>query len=466
MSGAVVGWLGCIAALLAGCLGALSGCGGKGRPATQDGALTDAGASVDSAQCPTADAASCAGEWPPLTAPAAASLQVPFEVKWAYVEPQGTGLFNVVVLPSAQKVVFRQGTSVIVLMGLDGGNIRRFGPVAGADLGLNIAADARDDFYVAGEQQIYSYSASGTLRWTTDLPGPFPAVSGSPGMAGFAIRGGTLYAGATDRRLHAIDTTDGRERWSIPLAIEASLTHPVGRGDTLFVPVLGGGLVAVDATSGAVRWQAPCPHLIAPNIPMPTRSMVLGGSYDFGGVIPKEETRVFALGKCDELTTPVSLRGNPDWSLETRSGAVLARVEQRNHAVVDFALIDLASNRELARRTIGVDDGVQRTFAAYVVAIGDDDVAYIVETYVPIGAPGEASRLHRLSLPSLASVGPPLEIGEGATIGYASAMTDEGLLIVPLARRVVAVQTPSPGPLKGAWSLSHGDARASKWLEP
>jgi len=63
----------------------------------------------------------------------------------------------------------------------------------------------------------------------------------------------SLYVGASDGKLHALDRIDGTERWSAKLGGELS-SAPVRRGEQLFVGTDQGTIHALVAATGASAW--------------------------------------------------------------------------------------------------------------------------------------------------------------------------------------------------------------------
>ncbi|WP_181008878.1 MULTISPECIES: PQQ-binding-like beta-propeller repeat protein [unclassified Streptomyces] len=105
--------------------------------------------------------------------------------------------------------------------------------------------------YLGGlDAQVHALNAaSGDLRWT--------APAGGQIFGGVAVADGTLYVGGGEV-LHALDLTDGSERWRFTAA--GRFTEPTVAGDL----VLAGStddtrLYAVDAATGDERWSVRMP---------------------------------------------------------------------------------------------------------------------------------------------------------------------------------------------------------------
>ncbi|HXB57492.1 MAG TPA: PQQ-binding-like beta-propeller repeat protein, partial [Vicinamibacteria bacterium] len=82
--------------------------------------------------------------------------------------------------------------------------------------------------------------------WTFD--------AGSPLWPGARFAEGTVYAGADDGRLHALDARSGRERWSFH-AGGPIRTRPTVAGADVFFQADDGVLYRLDARTGGERWR-------------------------------------------------------------------------------------------------------------------------------------------------------------------------------------------------------------------
>jgi outer membrane protein assembly factor BamB len=78
--------------------------------------------------------------------------------------------------------------------------------------------------------------------------------AGSPLWPGTSFADGTVYAGAEDGRLHALDAVTGKERWAFK-AGGPIRTRAVRAGGRLYFQADDGIVYAVDAATGAERWR-------------------------------------------------------------------------------------------------------------------------------------------------------------------------------------------------------------------
>ena len=69
-----------------------------------------------------------------------------------------------------------------------------------------------------------------------------------------AIQGGTVYVGAMDSSLYAIDLTTGKVRWRYQTAGPVEESSPCVHGGIVYIGDLNGVLHAVDTAKGTARW--------------------------------------------------------------------------------------------------------------------------------------------------------------------------------------------------------------------
>jgi outer membrane protein assembly factor BamB len=69
------------------------------------------------------------------------------------------------------------------------------------------------------------------------------------------LRNGTLYVGAWDHKVHAIDARSGRQKWSFQADEQVNTSAAYWKG-TIFIGSDGGTLYALSARSGKLRWSA------------------------------------------------------------------------------------------------------------------------------------------------------------------------------------------------------------------
>ena len=83
-------------------------------------------------------------------------------------------------------------------------------------------------------------------RWTLDLHAPI--------WADLAVDGDTVFAGAEDGRMHAIDATTGRELWTFT-AGGALRARPAFLGGDVIVQADDGVLSRIDGRTGTEKWH-------------------------------------------------------------------------------------------------------------------------------------------------------------------------------------------------------------------
>ncbi len=102
--------------------------------------------------------------------------------------------------------------------------------------------------YVAGlDRHVRAVDRNGGELWTLALEG---AVAGD-----LLLDGETLYVGALDRRMYALDVlADGAERWRFD-GDGWFWSRPLLDGDTLYASTTNGSVYALDSRSGNELWQ-------------------------------------------------------------------------------------------------------------------------------------------------------------------------------------------------------------------
>lgn len=111
-----------------------------------------------------------------------------------------------------------------------------------------VLADGRSIYMVGLDRSVSALDRSTQqLRWVRELDG---AVAGDP-----VLVDGTLYVGALDHRLYALDLdADGAELWRFR-GDAWFWARPLVTGSTVYAAALSGSLYAVDRASGALRWE-------------------------------------------------------------------------------------------------------------------------------------------------------------------------------------------------------------------
>ncbi len=106
------------------------------------------------------------------------------------------------------------------------------------------AMHGRDLAHTSSEA--HGVALAGELAWTFDSTGP---VLASP-----AVVDGRVYLPTGDRRIVALDATDGRLLWEFPTTGPMDSSPTVAEG-TVFVGLRDGRLLALNADNGALRWE-------------------------------------------------------------------------------------------------------------------------------------------------------------------------------------------------------------------
>lgn len=104
---------------------------------------------------------------------------------------------------------------------------------------------------------------TGRLMWRFS-----PEDGFAPGMYLGVVTEDSAYTGSPGGRLHAIDMSNGRSRWSLPLneSHQTTVYQPIVdrgivlAGFTVFERPTRGGVIAVEARTGIERWRANFPE--------------------------------------------------------------------------------------------------------------------------------------------------------------------------------------------------------------
>ncbi len=124
-------------------------------------------------------------------------------------------------------------------------------PVGGA-IATGISISAEGTIYAgAGDNKLYAIDPRGTLKWATQLGGNFGATVPAIG------RDGTLYVGNNDKNLYALSPA-GAVVWKYPIG-GALFTSPALGGDGAIYVGGGTGQSSMFAltSEGKLRWQFP-----------------------------------------------------------------------------------------------------------------------------------------------------------------------------------------------------------------
>ena len=136
------------------------------------------------------------------------------------------------------------------------------GEYSGVPMGSVVAATATA--VIVGDYDVLALDRrTGRLVWRFS-----PEDGYAPGVYLGAVTEESIYAGSPGGWLHAIDISNGRSRWSLPVKDEHQTTvhQPVLdrgivlAGFTVFERPTTGGVVAVDARTGIELWRARFPE--------------------------------------------------------------------------------------------------------------------------------------------------------------------------------------------------------------
>jgi len=115
-----------------------------------------------------------------------------------------------------------------------------------------LAAPAEPPAMFRGDATGSGVQRAPTAAWIASVRFSFDA--GSPIRSSPVVRAGTLYIGASDGTLHALDAANGTPRWHFRTAGAVSAT-PAVDAVAVYVPSRDGFLHAVDVRTGRERWR-------------------------------------------------------------------------------------------------------------------------------------------------------------------------------------------------------------------
>jgi outer membrane protein assembly factor BamB/subtilisin family serine protease len=187
------------------------------------------------------------------------------------ISPAGTELwrFNTQGITYASPVVAQDGTIYV-----GSGNSRFFAVnpngsqkwqfVADGDTYSTAAIDAAGNIYFGTlTGRLYSLTPAGAQRWSYMPGGP---MSSSPALS---ADGATVYFGAYDHFLHAVNTANGSARWTYDLGNEVRASSPLVAADgSIYIGAYDGRMQAVNADGTAKRfyatgdWIRSCPVIV------------------------------------------------------------------------------------------------------------------------------------------------------------------------------------------------------------
>jgi outer membrane protein assembly factor BamB len=143
---------------------------------------------------------------------------------------------------------------------------------------------------------VYRVSRRGKLRWKRTLAG---FVTSSPAIG----RGGTIFVGAFDNQLHALDPRTGADRWTYTTD-DHVYGSPAVAGGTVYVGSADGTIYALDERTGSLRWRYDTGDTVR-------SSPVLGRA-------PKGDGRILYVGSSNGLLYALDAEsGRRRWSFDT-----------------------------------------------------------------------------------------------------------------------------------------------------
>ena len=129
---------------------------------------------------------------------------------------------------------------------------------------MGSVVESTTDAVIVGDYDVLALDRhTGRLMWTFS-----PEDGYAPGVYLGVVTEDSAYTGSPGGRLHAIDMSNGRSRWSLPLneSHQTTVYQPivdrgiVFAGFTVFTRPTRGGVVAVEARTGIERWRAYFPE--------------------------------------------------------------------------------------------------------------------------------------------------------------------------------------------------------------
>ena len=125
---------------------------------------------------------------------------------------------------------------------------------------MGSVVESTADAVVVGDYDVLAVDRpTGRLMWRFS-----PGDGYAPGVYLGTVTEDSVYTGSPGGRLHAIDMSDGRSRWSLPLeeSQQTTVYQPIVdrgiafAGFSVFERPTQGGVVAVEARTGIERWRA------------------------------------------------------------------------------------------------------------------------------------------------------------------------------------------------------------------
>jgi outer membrane protein assembly factor BamB len=124
----------------------------------------------------------------------------------------------------------------------------RQGNLAGSIVGSLVTAEGRV-YFASASGTVYALDAAeGYKVWefrTKEKIWSTPAIAGD-----------TLFIGSFDKKLYAIDTTTGKEKWEKPFETEGAIVStPLVYNNTVYVGSFDRCLYALDTDNGSLKWK-------------------------------------------------------------------------------------------------------------------------------------------------------------------------------------------------------------------
>lgn len=139
----------------------------------------------------------------------------------------------------------------------------------GDKIGLSSAAiGIYGEFYIGSQDgKIYSLSKSGELRWSSQLGG---LINSSPIIG----HNGTIYTGANDYKLHALDPRDGSELWAVSTECYTHSTPAIDDNGNIYVVSYDHSIYCI-SPYGETLWNYATTGLIQSSSPLVDENGVL-----------------------------------------------------------------------------------------------------------------------------------------------------------------------------------------------
>ena len=186
---------------------------------------------------------------------------------------------------------------------------------------------AENKVFVSTARGVYAFNAdTGTQEWiyATEMP-----IGHSP-----TYNAGTLYASGLDRKVHAINVSNGSKKWVFDVSTEGGAgfsTSPLFAENTVFAGNRDGYMYALDASTGSKKWKyktdGPGPILFS--------AAYSGGKIFFGA----QDGNAYALTTGGTLSWKVKLPGMGFitwWPVIYSDKVIFTRTEEQRNTSGDF----------------------------------------------------------------------------------------------------------------------------------